>query len=327
MRLLTILLAIAVALVPGMLVAQEFNLIGGGLLVRVDGDVTIAADEEVETLVVVDGDARIEGRVDTVVVVDGTAVLRGAEVNDLVVVSGDAVLEAGTRIHGDVHLADSSLDRASDVVVSGKIRDDIDVSFPLLSFALFSLIMYLGFSIFVVLAGLLAAGVAARQVRAAGAAITDDTGWTILGAIIAFVAVPIAAVFVFFTVVGIPTALGVLIFALPALWFMGYLVTGVLIGGTALNITSGDETEGKPLLQAVVGLVALQIVGLIPVLGVVVVTFSGLLGGGAVALVGWRALRGSAAGERPAAHDVSRRRARGPARRPPSVCLAGRGAR
>ena len=72
----------------------------GNDVVRVGSDVTVGADEELETLVVIDGNAKILGKVRELVVVLGDVEIMGEVTGDLVVVAGNATLREGAVVGG-----------------------------------------------------------------------------------------------------------------------------------------------------------------------------------------------------------------------------------
>jgi len=114
----------------------------------------------------------------------------------------------------------------------------------------------------------------------------------LLATLVLWVAVPVAAVIAFVSVVGIATGIGIVLFVTPALWFIGYLVAGVAIGDGILGATRREQ-GGRPYAAVTLGLATLLLLGLVPVLGAIVMSIAGIVGSGAVALVAWRSLRGS----------------------------------
>ncbi len=117
-----------------------------------------------------------------------------------------------------------------------------------------------------------------------------DPGWSILSAAITFIAVPIAAVIALITVIGLPLGIGVLAFLLPALWFLGYLVGGLMLG-TLIYSRASERVRDNRYLAVATGLAVLQFFVLIPFLGILVGVLMGLWGGGAIALLAWRSFR------------------------------------
>ena len=71
---------------------------------------------------------------------------------------------------------------------------------------------------------------------------------------------------------------------MPALGFLGYLVTGIRLGDYIIGAMRGSDEAWHPYLAAAVGLGALVVAGWIPVLGAVVSPVAAFLGGGALAL-------------------------------------------
>src|SRR5436190_16851714 len=60
-----------------------------GLMLRVTGDVTIAKDQTVGAVVVIDGTATIDGTVtDSLTVINGTAIINGTVREDVTVIAG-----------------------------------------------------------------------------------------------------------------------------------------------------------------------------------------------------------------------------------------------
>ncbi len=297
-RLFLILLASIVLIMPEIAYAQ-----GGdddkGILVRVNGDVTLDADEQANVVAAINGDALIAGSADFVLVVDGKARLAGARVKNLVVVRGQADLAANTLVQNDVWLFDSDFVRTQGVRIDGSVNRGINYSGGLeitrgvgLIFSFFS---FVAFTITVVLSGLVAAAVAARQVRSAGSVLTGEIGKTLLAAVIIWIALPLVAVAFFATLVGIPTSLGIFVLALPMLGFLGYLVAGIRIGDAVLAAVRGRVEATHPYIASVVGLLLLQAVGWVPVAGAIVILIAGVVGGGSVTLAAWRAFRSSGA--------------------------------
>lgn len=289
-RLVAIGLVLALLIVPGAVAAQQdIDFKQGGFLFRADGDVTLSAGDSAETLLVIDGDALVEGQAETVIVIDGTATLAGATVKDLIVISGAADLQAGTLVTNDVNLIDSDLTQDAGATVRGDIDENAGVEFWIgVWIAWF--IFFVGVTIALLVAGVIAAGIAGRQLREAGALITDDTGKVALGALIVAVGAPIVAVLALVTVIGIP--LGIAIFmSLGALAATGYLISAVRVGEAILRSLRGHVETGHPYGAALIGVFVLQLVSLIPLFGTLIWLIAQLAGVGAIAVLAWRAIR------------------------------------
>jgi hypothetical protein len=292
-----IMLAVAAALIPAPAFAQDDGDLNDGVLIRIDGDVRVDEGETVSSVVVINGDANIDGTVrDTLFVINGDAFVgdTGRVEGDINMIRGDLALAGGSRVE-NVMLLNSDLSREDGSVVSGDITRQNNVRWGFLGSA-FWIWLWLSMTVAVVLAGLIFAAVGGRQLTAAAGALTADAAMSILGAVVVWVGGPILAVIAFVTVVGIPFGLGILLVVLPALWFLGYIVAGTRLG---LAITQRGREPGAapehPYLAALVGLLILQVVALIPVVGWLIVLLGGLYGAGGLALIAFRGARGTGA--------------------------------
>lgn len=295
--LLVLLMAVAAGLAPAQAFAQTQEDGGdtGGFIFRADGDLVIPAGQTVETAIVVAGDAQVAGEVgEFLMVINGDAVVTGRVDGDVTVIRGDLDLRAGSEITGDVNLIRSDITRAQGATVGGDINEEDGWGFGWW-WAIAPIYFWVAFTILMVLAALIFAAVGGRQLTAAAMAISDSPGQSILGAVIVLIGIPLLAVLALVTLVGIPFGLGLLLFAVPALLFLGYVVTATRVGIAltgAMNRESPARAEGHPYLAAVIGVLVFQLVALIPVLGVLAVIVGGILGAGALLYTAWSAWRG-----------------------------------
>jgi len=263
---------------------------GERVLVSVQGDVALPAGEHAAVVVVVQGDALIEGTVGSLTVVGGSATLRGAQVDTLAIVDGSAALEAGTTIKGDVFQLNASVQRADGVTIGGAIRP---LAESLAGLALFltaaALIVWLGIAIATLVAALALAAFAARQVRTAEAIISTEPVKALVVGLAMIVLPPLVVVLLAATIVGLPLALSVLFLVWPALAFVGYLVAAIWIGEWLLRASGRRQATERPYLGAVVGIVLAGVLGLVPLVSAVISIF----GLGAVTVAAWRTLTGS----------------------------------
>jgi len=287
-RWLAVLAAGIALLIPAVAYAQTSG--DDGLLLRIGGTVTVAADEDVETLIVIDGDAVVLGTVEDIVVIDGSVTLTDAAVRNLVVISGDATLTGSTVISEDVRLIDGNLDRGADIRIQGSVIEGGEVGFGA-ALGVISVLIYLGISVALVVLALAVAAVAGRPANAAGLAITNETGKVVVAAILLWVFVPIAAGLALITVIGIPTGLMILVMVLPVMAVLGYVVAGIRLGTWILGRARPEALPAHPYLGALVGVGLLQLVGWVPVLGFLVASLVGLAGTGAIALLAWRSVQ------------------------------------
>ena len=284
------LLIIMLLLVPVAL-ATDAMLHTGRVLISMQGDVTIPASEQADLVMVFNGTATIAGEVNSIVVVNGSANLAGARTETVVAINSPVNLADGTVVLGDVMTANSLVHQTGTAEVAGEVKD-MQASFIALGAVLAPalILMWIGFGLAVITAGLLLAGVAGRQVRAAEALISHEPVLTFATGIVAMVLIPLAAFLLIATLIGAALGVGILIALWPLVAFVGYLVAGIWIGDWVLRRRQPAVSRERPYLAAVIGLLILQALSLVPVLGIVA-TLVSLFGFGAVVLLAWRTLR------------------------------------
>jgi hypothetical protein len=282
---------LALGLTGAVAAAEDALPHSGRVLIVAGGDVEVAADEQADAVLVFGGDARIAGTVNTLLVIDGTATVDGATIETIAVAEGTADLIGETTVLGDVLEFRATVDRAESVAIGGTVRD---MAGDIAAFGIFmgiaALAIWVGFGIATLLAGLLVAGLAARQVHAATTLISREPGRTALVGLLAIVVPPILAALAMVTVIGIPAGLGLLLVVWPAVAFIGYIVAAIWIGEYVLG-RRGDDAADRPYAASTVGLVIAFVIGLVPVVTAIVSIF----GLGAVVLAGYRTLRGGGA--------------------------------
>lgn len=291
-RLLGLVAAASVAfilMVPVVLAAQTVDQ-PGRILVSVRGDVTLPAGEEADVVVVVDGVATISGDVNRLVTINGSAVVSGARVVSIVAVGSDVQLNAGTVVTGDVMTVDSQVHQAGDATVLGEMTD-LRASLIAVGAVLAPafLLFWIGMGLAMIVAGLLLAGLASRQVRMAERAIVREPVLTLVVGLVGLILIPVAAIALMITIIGAPLGLGVLFQLWPLIAFVGYLVAGIWIGEWIQARIWPGVVHERPYVAAILGILVLQSTSLVPVLGIVSVVAS-LFGFGAVLLVAWRTL-------------------------------------
>ncbi len=288
---LAILMATVVAMVP--LVAHADDGDDRGLLLRIRGDVTVPRGEVADSVIVIDGNVTIDGTVrDNLVVIEGTATITGTVEGNVTVISGTLDLRSGATVH-NVNLIRSDLTRASGATITGELNQREKFVFRGVA-AVFSILFWAGMTILVLASGLLFAAVGGRQLRASAGVLTAELGNSILGAVIVWVGLPIAAVIVILTLVGIPLGIAMLLFLLPALWVTGYIAAATRLGVWLVGLV-GRAPGDHPYAAAGSGLLALQLLILVPFIGALIAGLAGLWGAGAIGLTAYRAARGRTA--------------------------------
>jgi hypothetical protein len=252
------------------------------------GDATLPAGEAAEVVLVTGGTATIEGEARTVMVADGHAALEGGLVETLVLIAATASLDATSTVTRDVFTLDSTVSSAEGATIGGSIRDLGPAALTLgIVLAPLAILVWFGIAIATIVAALALAALGARQVRQTTALIRREPLRTFLAGLLGVILVPIAAVLLMVTVVGIPVGLGVLLIVWPALAFLGYLVTAIWVGEWIVrSVRSGPEGQ-RPYAAAFAGAVVLQLLALVPLVAGVLTLF----GFGAVLVQGWRVFR------------------------------------
>lgn len=249
------------------------------------GRVTIEEGESVGNVVVFHGPVTILGDVrEAVVVFDGRVRISGAVGEDVVVFNGDVTLEDGARVGGDLwSLREPEI--ASGATVQGdvgRIRN-IHVAYPLAArFAI-----WLAFSISTLVLGLILLGLAGRGMEAAAAAGRSRMGAAAGWGILLLVGLPIAAVLLLVTLVGIPLGIAVML-GLYLVYVVGYTVGAYALGRVLVK----PPRRRAPAFFAGWGI--LRAVALVPFLGGLAWTLATIGGLGAIIVAVWRARRAAA---------------------------------
>jgi hypothetical protein len=293
-RLSLLLVVLLIALIPSVVFAADGNDVSDFIL-QVNRPITIDAGQRADTVVVISDDARIDGTVtEALVVIDGDAWVSGVVNGDVVVARGTLHLLAGSQT-GDISLWRGEVVREDGAVVTGSI-DRIE-GFSYWDAALFSIVFWIGMTMVLVVAGLIFAAVGGRQLERASGLLGQKPAGSIGWAAILFIGLPILAVSLLLTIVGIPLGLGVLIFLLPTLWFLGYLVAATAIGNWLARRFGWSQRPERPYLSAVLGVLTFGIIGLIPWIGGLIATVAATVGAGALGYAAWRGWREPAVAE------------------------------
>ena len=254
------------------------------LLVVLTGQAVVAGDDRIDNVVIFDGDAVVTSRVDNdVVAFSGDIRVSGEVGGDMVALNGRAVVAGRATVAGDVRSSDRPvvMRRAS---VGGQI-ERVNVRALLRAARWFGFVAWrIAATVSLLALGALFVGLFSRAAGAAaetGTAQVDPAiGWGLLAGL----AVPVGAVALLFTPVGIPLAVGVLLsFALA--FPLGY-VTSALCLGRAVGLRTS-----RPFVQFLDGLAILRAVAIVSFLGGLVALAACVYGAGALAVAAWRAGR------------------------------------
>jgi hypothetical protein len=256
----------------------------GDVQIRINGPVHIAAGDTASTVWVVNHDATIDGVVrDALVVINGTARVSGRVEGGVVIAKGRLELEPGARIEQDVMLYRSTMTRATDALIAGAVHTQTGFSVG----AGAAWLIWLSFTLVVLIAGLVFAELAPRTMSGSAEYLAAHGGRSAFTALIVAATVPAVAIMSFATVIGIPLGLTLLIVVIPALSFLGYLTTGGLIGSLLVTRVAVTGDWVSRYGRIVFGLLALQVAVALPIIGGLVGLVASLLGVGALVARSW----------------------------------------
>jgi hypothetical protein len=259
-----------------------------GDLVVLSGDVVVRKDEISGDVVVVHGSARVAGVVrGDVVVVDGPIAVSGVVRGDVVALDGGVTLLSGAHVTGDVTIAHGGLVVQVGALIDGRVHRG-GLAFLSPSKLVTKLGFWIAISVSTLLLGLLLLLLAPRAGDAVGRAGRDAVGASIGWGAVAVFGLPVLAVLLLVTLVGLPFGLGLLL-ALALLDSIGYAYTGIVIGRLFIR----PSRHGGPRLVAafLAGWAILRIVGFVPLLGGVTWFLAAWYGLGAATVAMWRSRR------------------------------------
>jgi hypothetical protein len=262
--------------------------------VVVTGRVVVGQDEKVGDVVIINGDARVNGSVDgSVFALNGDVTVRGSVRHNVIAMNGRVVALGGARIGGDV----TSRERAR---ISPGATIDGDVKSVNRRFALgqigivAAVLLWLAVILSTLVFGLLVLLIAPRAADA-----FTDAGRTAIGAsiglgIAAAVGLPILGLILLASLVGLPLGVVVLL-TLGFLYMLGYVASAYFLGRLIL------EPPRNRFLAYLVGWVILSVAGLIPVVNGIVFIAATVYGLGMIVVAIFRSRRGPREPEAPPA--------------------------
>jgi hypothetical protein len=259
-----------------------------GDLVVLSGDVVVRRDESSGDVVVIHGSARIAGVVrGDVVVVDGPIVISGLVRGDLVALDGGVTLLSGAHVTGDVTVARGGLVVQVGALIGGRVHRG-GLAFLSPSKLVTKLGFWIGISVSTLLLGLLLILLAPRAGDAVARAGRDAVGASIGWGALAVFGLPVLAVLLLVSLVGLPFGLGLLL-ALALLYSIGYAYAGIVVGRLLVR----PSRHGGPRLVSafLAGWVILRAVGFVPLLGGITWFLAAWYGLGAATVAVWRARR------------------------------------
>ncbi len=261
------------------------------------GRVDLPEDTTVDYVFVLNGDTDITGTVDgTVVVVNGDVRVSGDVQDNVLAFNGRITVVGGASVGGDVRSSDTP--RIADgATVDGDVeRTNFANLFQTLG-AIVWIIWWVAVTVSTFVLGLLFLVLVPRAARGALVAARTTVGPVIGWGVAATLGLPIVAVFLLFTVLGIPLGL-VGLLAIAPLFALGYVTAMYFLGRTMIR------EPKSPFLALLVGWAILRVAELVPFLGPLVTFAAVVYGLGSLTVAAWRAGRGRSSDAAPPASSA-----------------------
>jgi hypothetical protein len=264
-----------------------------GDLVVLNGRTSVLPGQTAKNVVVFHGRTVVAGTVTgSVVVFDGVVRVSGDVRHSVVVFRGVVTVAAGAHIGGDLVTGDRpKVDPGARV--DGKVKRVSSFRWSGYSF-LSRFLVWLAFTVSVLILGLILVALAPGGLEAAASA-SRSLGATAGWGVALLVGLPLAAVLVTLTVVGIPLGLAMLL-GLWLVFTVGYAVGAFVVGRWIVRPPAGR------MKAFFAGWGVVRVLGLIPIVGGVLWTLVTIAGLGAAMVAVWRARRAARlvdTGERP----------------------------
>lgn len=251
-------------------------------LVVLSGGARVDADQSFHDIVVFHGDVLMAGEVhDVLLVFHGDVTVTGHVVGDVVVFKGDVTIASGAEVDGDIaSLKEPVIEEGADV--RGEIRKPSrDFFRPVEVFAA-RVALWLAATVSLFLLGALLLAFAPRAMDAVATVWETGKGSAALWGLVMLFGLPLFALLLLFTLVGIPFGIGTLL-ALALLYSIGY-VFGAWAFGRA--IVGPPRSRWVSFLA---GFAIVRLLGLIPIVGGMVTAVVLVVGLGLAAVTIWRA--------------------------------------
>jgi hypothetical protein len=250
--------------------------------VVLNGRLVVPKDQTVDNAVILNGPAQILGTVrETLFVLNGNVEIWGTVGKDVVCVNGDVVVHSSAHIGGDL-VTQSSPQVQRGATVVGRQRN-VATRLDVEGFGVASrFVWWVGYSASSLFLGLLLLLLFPALDAAAVRVWRERAGEAVGFGVAAFFLLPIVAVLLLVTIVGIPLGLFLLL-GLALVYTVGYVAGAVVVGRLLL------KPPTSRFLAFLLGWVILRAIGLVPVLGGFVWLVASLVGLGVLAVAARRA--------------------------------------
>jgi hypothetical protein len=254
------------------------------LLVRIKGPLAIEAGDSVGGAWVFGSNARVTGTVrERLLVVNGDARIEGA-VRAVTIVNGHLELGPTARVAEDVLLYRSTVTRAPGATVGGAIHTENGASFS--ASALW--VLWASVTLAMIVAGLVLVRLVTPALDDTALTITRAPAATLLTTALLVLGLPAAAILAFMSGIGFVLGFLIVFVVIPVSTFFGIFVSALALGRALLDT---PERRRSPYTGMGVGVFVLQLLGLIPVAGMLAVIVAGQIGAAAFVYRTWRRQR------------------------------------
>ncbi len=268
-------------LLAGPASAQTGDTAGDDDQIVLHGRLLVAADETVGTAVIFNGPAIVDGTVrQDLVVFNGHVEISGTVRKDVVVFNGNVVVRSGAEIGGNL-VTQSTASVEPGATITGEQRS-ISTDVDLTDVGLASrFAWWLAYSLSTLALGLILLLLVPGLDEAISSAARERTGASIVAGLAFFFLLPIVAVILLATIVGIPLGLFLLL-ALALLYTVGYVAGAHALGRMVA------KTPRSRFVAFLAGWGIVRLLGLVPVAGGIVWTITAIAGLGVLAVAARR---------------------------------------
>jgi hypothetical protein len=246
------------------------------------GAVVVPAEAKAGLVVVADGGTLVQGTAETVIALKGDVTVAGIVRGTAIALDGRVRVLSGGRVEGDAYSSAQPVVESGGVVTGTTgltdFRHVLEVAGNAIGF-----LWWVAMTLVLFAFGALLTQTLPRVFDLTVSTGTTEVRRVALTGLLLAIGLPALALVLAVTVVGIPLALAVILMLVP-LFALGEIAAAWIIGVMVLR------RRDRRLLALVIGVALLQVVALVPVLGMVT-GLASAFGLGALAVIAWRASR------------------------------------
>ena len=252
------------------------------------GQVIVTETESAKSVVILDGDVQVDGRVrDTVFAINGDVLVRGRVDDEVISLNGRVRVADGGFVGGDVVSRKAAIINEG-ATVRGSV-DKVEGRFALGQLAWVGrIVLWIALTVSVFVLGAVLILVAPRALEAAANAGRTAVGPAIGLGFAVGIGLPVAGVLLLVSLVGLPLGIGLLL-ALALLYAIGYTAGAFFLGRLIVP-------DKSPWLAFLAGWGILRVVDFVPVLGSLVGFAATVYGLGMLTVALFRARKPASAG-------------------------------